>query len=197
MSRSRKVEPAAAVNAAMELFWTHGFCELGTRQIEQETGITRFTLQTSYGGKMQLFLAALDAYLDIFEQSEMLHTASGGLEGVAVFFEIRGDAAAMPDIACQGCLMLNSMSEFAHREAEVNLRTERYLSLLRRGIQTGLERAKEDGDLSAEFDTKGMAEVLLGAALGLNAVIRASEGDAAGKTMATSIAAMVRGWGGS
>lgn len=184
------------MNAAMDLFWTHGFCDLGTRQIEQEAGITRFTLQTSFGGKMPLFLTVLDAYLDRFEQSEMLQTVTGGLEGVAVFFEVRGDAAAMPEIACQGCLMLNSMTEFAHREAEVNQRTERYLNMLRRGFQVGLERAKADGDVSGAFDVLGMAEVLLGAVLGLNAVIRAGDGAQAGVPMATSIAAMVRGWGG-
>lgn len=183
------------MNAAMELFWTHGFCDLGTRQIEQETGITRFTLQTSYGGKMQLFLTALDAYLDMFEGSELLQGASQGLEGIAVFFETRGDAEAMPEIACQGCFMLNSMTEFANRDAAINQRTVRYLNLLRQGLRTGLERAKGDGDIAANFDAEGMTEVLLGAALGLNAVIRASEDGDAGQMMATSTARMVRGWG--
>ncbi|MBV1933634.1 MAG: TetR/AcrR family transcriptional regulator [Parvibaculaceae bacterium] len=60
MSRSRKVAPEEAVQAAMEAFWKHGYHELGTRQLEEETGITRFTLQTTYGGKKKLFLNALD-----------------------------------------------------------------------------------------------------------------------------------------
>lgn len=70
----------------MARVWTHGFSSLGTRQIEEETGITRFTLQMTYGGKMKLFLTALDAYLDMFERSALLNTTDGGLGGIARFF---------------------------------------------------------------------------------------------------------------
>ncbi len=194
MSRSRKVEPEEAVNAAMALFWTHGFCSLGTRQIENETGITRFTLQTTYGGKMELFLNALDAYLDTFENSGLLTSLDGDAERIAVFFETRGNPKAMPDIACQGCFMLNSMIEFSNKNAAVNQRTARYLDMLRCGFGSALERSKMNTTLSPDFDVSAMADVLVSAALGLNALIRASDDPNAGKAMAASIASMVRGW---
>jgi TetR/AcrR family transcriptional repressor of nem operon len=194
MPRSRKVEPEEAVNAAMALFWTHGYCSLGTRQIEEETGITRFTLQTTYGGKMKLFLKALDAYLDTFERSALMTSLDGDAEKVAAFFETRGDPKAMPDIACQGCLMLNSMIEFSSGNAEINQRTDRYCAMLRNGFRSALELSKTRGDLPQEFNALAMAEVLLSAALGLNAVIRSSADPRVGETMAASIAVMVRGW---
>lgn len=194
MSRSRKVDPEVAVNAAMALFWTHGYCSLGTRQIEDETGITRFTLQTTYGGKMKLFLTALDTYLDTFEKSDLMIATGGGLESIAQFFEMRGDARAMPEIARQGCFMLNSMVEFSTHESEINQRADRYFAMLRQGFQSALDRSKETGDLQAEFDTQQKTDVLLGAALGLNVVIRASKDHDTGAQMAGSIAGMVREW---
>ena len=93
MARSRKVEPEAALQAAMTAFWQHGYCDLGTRQIEEETGITRFTLQTAYGGKMPLFLKTLDTYLDLFENFTKLDSAHGNLEVLATWFEARVDPA--------------------------------------------------------------------------------------------------------
>lgn len=196
MPRSRKVEPAEAVNAAMALFWQHGFCNLGTRQIEEETGITRFTLQTSYGGKMKLFLTSLDAYLDTFENSGLMGATNGDLEGVAKFFEIRGDADAMPAMACQGCFMLNTMIEFSTTEPEINQRADRYFEMLRKGFRTSMQHSKDNGTVDADFDIEQKTEVLLGAALGLNAVIRANDTPEAGAKMATSIAALVREWHG-
>lgn len=194
MSRSRKVEPEAAVKAAMALFWTEGFSNLGTRQIEEETGITRFTLQTTYGGKMNLFLTALDAYLDTFERSELMSALDGDVENIALFFETRGNPDAMPEIACQGCFMLNSMIEFSSQDPRVNQRADRYFELLRHGFRSALERSKSQGTLSRELDEHSRTEVLLSAALGLNAVIRASKDDKAGAVMAASIATMVRNW---
>lgn len=194
MSRSRKVAPEAAVNAAMALFWTHGYGSLGTRQIEEETGITRFTLQTTYGGKMKLFLTALDAYLDMFERSDLLNTVAGDLDSIARFFEMRGDATAMPEIAGQGCFMLNSMIEFSAHTPEITQRADRYFAMLRQGFRMALEGAQQDGRLEVGFDVAQKTEVLLSAALGLNAVIRASQDPRVGQQMAAAIASMVRQW---
>ena len=194
MSRSRKVEPGEAIQAAMALFWTHGYSSLGTRQIEEETGITRFTLQTTYGGKMKLFLTALDAYLDQFENSDLMRTSGGGLEGIAAFFEMRGNANAMPDIAAQGCFMLNSMIEFSSTESEIDKRADRYFEMLRNGFRNNLGQAKTDGTLRHGLNISEMTEVLLSATLGLNAKIRASGDHVNGEKMAASIANLVRDW---
>lgn len=195
MSRSRKVEPEVAVTAAMALFWTHGFASLGTRRIEEETGITRFTLQTTYGGKMKLFLTALDAYLDMLENSDLMNTTNGDLESIAAFFEMRGNSNAMPDIACQGCFMLNSMIEFSANNPDINKRADRYFRMLRQGFGSALEQAKENGELNVNLQIHAMTEVLLGVTLGLNAIIRANGNHDDGEKMATSIASMVREWG--
>ena len=83
MARTRNIEEEPALAAAVAAFWQHGYGVLGTRQLEAETGITRFTLQKSYGGKMALFGKALDAYLDQMESDLMPLMADGTLEGLA------------------------------------------------------------------------------------------------------------------
>ncbi len=194
MSRLKKIDPEAAVQAAMALFWQHGYSGLGTRQLEEETGITRFTLQTSYGGKKSLFLKALDTYLDVFEAHLCPNMSDGEMEAIAVWFEQRIEPSNLPDAANYGCLLLNSTVEFAAEDGDVNLRAERFFNMMRGGFNAALSAAKDKGNLPPDFDIAAMAEVLLSGAIGLNIVIRAAAANSAGKNMAYSIASMVRGW---
>lgn len=196
MARSRKVEPEAAIQAAMALFWKHGYCDLGTRQIEDETGITRFTLQTTYGGKMPLFLKTLDTYLDMFQAFLQLQQQQrpAGVDTIASWFQWRADPAGAPDIGCLGCLMLNSVVEFSNLNPEINQRAARYFDMLRNHFRANLHAAKAAGILRPEFDVDARAEILIGAILGLNIIIRAAGDNAAGQMMANAIADMVRQW---
>ena len=196
MARSRKVEPEAALQAAMTAFWQHGYCSLGTRQIEEETGITRFTLQTAYGGKMPLFLKTLDTYLDLFEDFTKLDPVQGNLEVLATWFEVRVDPTIMPEPSCYGCLMLNTIIEFSAQNDEINQRVERYFTMLRNGFRAVLQAAKNNGTLPVDFDVSGKVEVLIGIALSLNIIIRAANDNLAGQHMATSTARMIREWAG-
>ena len=91
LARLRKTEPEVAVQATQALFWEYGYAGLGTRQIEDETGLTRFILQTAYGGKKALFLQAVDAYLDSMETAFLPDADSGSLEALAIWFKSRAD----------------------------------------------------------------------------------------------------------
>jgi len=192
MSRLKKIDTEAAVQAAMVLFWQHGYNGLGTRQLEEETGITRFTLQTSYGGKKSLFLMALDYYLDQFEAHVSPNMTDGSLETIAGWFELRARPVMLANVTCYGCLLLNSTVEFAAQDDDVNLRAERFFNIMRSGFHSALNAVKEKGNLSPSFDVSEMAEVLLSGAIGLNIVIRAAASNSAGENMGTSIANMVR-----
>lgn len=194
MPRSRKIEPEEAVEAAQSLFWKHGYGGLGTRQIEEETGLTRFTLQTCYGGKKPLFLQTLDSYLDKFDAEFLPGMASGGLEGLAAWFEARANPEIMSESGCYGCMILNVAIEFQGQDAEVSERTERYFSSLRRCFIKVLQDAKDKGLLQQEFDVDAKAEILFAISMGLNTIIRASADNAAGKQLTASTADMIRSW---
>ena len=194
MSRSRKVTPESAIQAAQALFWKHGYCSLGTRQIEEETGLTRFTLQTSYGGKKALFLKTLDAYLAEFETMISAPDITSGLDGLATWFTTRANPQKMPDVGRYGCLMLNSIVEFQGQDAEINTRSDRYFSLLRDSFRLALSNARTDNKLSHDFDIEGKADTLLGVILGMNIIIRAADDNVAAAPMGKATAAMIRAW---
>lgn len=194
MARQRKTDPEAALQAAMVLFWEHGYGDLGTRQIEEETGITRFTLQTSYGGKMSLFLEALDAYLDAVEIHISPNMTDGELETIAAWFEMRVAPPVFADVTRYGCFMLNSSVEFFGENSFVNARTERFYKMFRGGLYKALVAVKAKGGVAPDFDEEAMAEMLYGAAIGVNVVIRAAGANEAGGPMAKAVAQLVRSW---
>lgn len=195
MARARKIDPEMAVPAAMALFWQYGYGGLGTRQLEEETGITRFTLQTTYGGKMALFLKALDGYLDAFEIQGVPDMRDGNLDTIAQWFEDRTEPKQFSEVACFGCLMLNSIVEFSGGNADVNAQTERFYGFVRGGFARALEVVKAQGGVSADFDVEAHAEVCLGVAISQNAIIRSATDNKAGVRMARGIGSVIRTWG--
>ncbi len=195
MSRTRRTEPEQAITSAMALFWRDGFTNVGTRKIDTETGITRFTLQTAYGGKMALFLETLDRYLDVFEAGSAPKARVDSLDEMAIWFEGWPTPSTMADQVCFGCLMINSMAEFGATEPEVTKRTDRYLNILRQRWVASLAELKTRGVVPGDFDVAGHAEILLGAVIGIHMVIRAAGSSAASKVLADATGAMVRGWG--
>ena len=62
MPRTREFDPDDALHAAMQVFWSKGYSETSYDDLVQGTGVSRKGLYTVFGGKHQLFLAALKNY---------------------------------------------------------------------------------------------------------------------------------------
>lgn len=194
MSRIRKSDPEQAMQSAMALFWKQGYSQAGTRQIEDETGITRFTLQTTYGGKMPLFLKTLDGYLDAFEVNAAPQMDDGKLDTIARWFEARMNPPIFSEMSCYGCMLLNASVEFLGQNTDVNERVDRFYTMIRAGFRTALTRVKDAGGVADDFDIAAMSEVLLGNAIAMNIVIRSARKNEAGAQMAQSTAYLIRSW---
>jgi TetR/AcrR family transcriptional repressor of nem operon len=189
-----KVAPQEAVQAVMGLFWRDGYNCLSTRAIETDAGITRFTLQSTYGGKMALFLQALDTYLEMFQTYGLPSKDAESLEGLVEWFEDRADPKMFGDQACFGCLLLNTLVEFGGTNAEVNKRADRYFGLIRDRFRLVLETLKDQGVLQAGFDVEANADVLVSLAIGMNVIVRAyGQNNAAGASSAAA-ASLIRSW---
>lgn len=194
MARTRKIPESSAIEAAVAAFWQHGYGALGTRQLEAETGITRFTLQTAYGGKMALFAKALDCYLDRMEEELLPTMADGTLEGLARWFERRADPDAMPQGAAWGCMMIAAINEFGATEPDIADRTGRFQAMLRRQFMDTLMQIRSSGGLNPDIDTNAAVELLMAASIGLNVIVRGAGDCKAGAAVAEGIAQMIRGW---
>ncbi|WP_412565567.1 TetR/AcrR family transcriptional regulator [Thalassobius sp. MITS945101] len=194
MARPKKTDPDAALMAAMLLFWREGYHALGTRQIEEETGITRFTLQTSYGGKKALFLKALDHYLDMFDKHLAPAMQTGKLDGLSAWLQDLPAPEALRPQLCHGCLMINSILAFPRSDEEVNLRAARYFTQLRAAFATALQQARDSGELAPDFDCAIGAEVLLALSMSRNITNKSAAENAAPQTVGIAAATLIDSW---
>jgi TetR/AcrR family transcriptional repressor of nem operon len=194
MARARKIAHQAALDATQNLFWQDGYSRVSTRQIEEKTGLTRFTLQTSYGGKKALFLDTLDNYLENVFAGFLPRPSSDVLTALADWFESFTEPEHMPDTTDQGCLLINTITEFERGDPEADQRIESYFAVLRGCFGVALNKGIELGEVDPKLDVAKKTELLVAAALGLNMMIRAGTDATAGRAMSASIAEMIREW---
>jgi TetR/AcrR family transcriptional repressor of nem operon len=194
MARSRKKNESEALLAAMRLFWREGFHTVGTRQIEAEAGITRFTLQNAYGGKRALFLLALDHYLDRFEHIMLPQLTRDGIPGIVKWFTSPVLSAEDQASVADGCLMINSITEFPRDDAEVGARADRYYGLLRAALLQVLSDEQSAGRLKDGFVPEDAAELLVGVAVALYVEIKSAQAGANPAGLAQATATMIEGW---
>jgi TetR/AcrR family transcriptional regulator, transcriptional repressor for nem operon len=64
MPRAKVFDPDEALQKAMQIFWEHGYGATSVDTLVQGMGINRFSLYSTFGGKHQLFVAALERYRD-------------------------------------------------------------------------------------------------------------------------------------
>lgn len=194
MPRPSKSDPDQALIDATILFWKEGFHTVGTRQIETETGVTRFTLQTKYGGKKPYFLKTLDYYLDNFESILAPRMVDGKLDTLAQWFEHPSIPPQFAKTYGHGCLMVNSIIEFADADTDVNERANRFLSLLKGGFLAALQAIDAAGNVGDNFDPESKTELLLGCAIGMNVEMKIGSPLSNPMALAQATAGMIRGW---
>src|SRR5271170_7431037 len=64
MARPREFDETAALEAAVQCFWRRGYEATSVRDLADQMGISAPSLYNAYGDKRELFVQALEHYLD-------------------------------------------------------------------------------------------------------------------------------------
>ncbi|MGR3677407.1 MAG: TetR/AcrR family transcriptional regulator [Paracoccaceae bacterium] len=194
MARKRKVDHDGAIAGALDLFWRKGYDGASTRDIEEETGLTRFTLQTAYGGKERFFLETLDAYLDNAEEKHFPNPDTFSISDLADWFQSIASAQKMPKVEDAGCLAFNSIAQFDRADAEINQRIERYLHSLEARFRDIITNESKQGKIAPPLDSAAAAQLLVTLLLGLHSIIKARTSDDSVRSYAASASALMQSW---
>ncbi|TDO99537.1 TetR/AcrR family transcriptional regulator [Marinomonas balearica] len=194
MSRKRNTDHETAIIASKRLFWQRGYAATSTREIEEKTGLTRFTIQKTYGGKRGLFLDTLDNYLENAETHILRDAETGDLEDLACWFERLASNDQIPRIDEMGCLVLNSIDEFEREDSEVNERIERYFKFIEKRFVNILSTAVAAKNAQPNLDIQSLAVVLIDLLLGVQMVFRARTEDSFARSHARAAATLIRSW---
>lgn len=195
MPRNREFDPKDCLDKVMYLFWQKGYQNTSMSDLVEHSGVQRYGLYETFGGKEVLFQRALDLYLStvIHQRLAMLERKQPepSLTEIEQFFEQFIEHVDRPD-SFFGCLMCNTAVEVAIHDKIVASMVQQYFDRLRQGFARSLTRAKQNGEIADSTDIGQMSELLVGSVLGLTTYARSSAPRQDVRTYISGILAMLK-----
>src|SRR5512134_554356 len=119
MVRTKQFDRHAVLDEAMEMFWERGYHATSISDLVERLGVNRQSLYDTYGGKDELFLAALERYREVQAGPvrRLLEQEGPAIEVLRKFLHTFVDTVL--DNACKGCFMANTITELAGKDEAV------------------------------------------------------------------------------
>jgi TetR/AcrR family transcriptional repressor of nem operon len=166
--RPRSFDLEAAVERAMNVFWSRGYHGTALPDLLRATKLSRGSLYAAFGGKHALFLRALDRYI------------AAGLARIDVELDPRGKPVAGLR-AClsryaertsgasgkRGCLLVATAMELAAHDPQVQRRVSAFFNAMETKLAGALSRAKVEGELADGVEPAIAARLLICVAEGM------------------------------
>jgi AcrR family transcriptional regulator len=136
------------IAAAEQAFWRGGFLATGIDELEGATGLGRSSLYLAFGSKQALFQAAIAEYEEGFLGPLLakVEAPGAGLREASRFFADLAVAFRDPG-ARRGCLVVNSITELAHRDPEFTPLAARLATRYHTAFTNALRGAVTKGDM--------------------------------------------------
>jgi TetR/AcrR family transcriptional regulator, transcriptional repressor for nem operon len=171
MGRSREFDENVVLQKAMELFWEQGYEKTSLSDLVEHMGIHRRSLYDTFGDKHTLFLKTIDCYNELIKnkiQAEILHAETSKQAIQFIFdFMIKGYEDRQ-----WGCLIVNSATEMALRDKEVEEKTEEAFMQMEHFLADLVRKGQQTGEFSCDYDAEVLAEILQNTLLGIRVLLR-------------------------
>ncbi len=167
MARPRAFDEKAAIGAARQQFWRHGYDGTSMAALCEATGMGSQSIYGAFGSKHGLFLRTLEDYcssqVEGLTASEDTATSGWAWLMAAVTFDDGGRLGLGED----GCYLSGSTVARARLDEDVQKASKRTYGRILRTFKTALRRAHEDGELREDVDLDDAALALLTAMQGI------------------------------
>lgn len=174
MPAPKQHDPAAFIDSAMRVFWSHGYEGTSINDLVQATGINRGSIYAGFDGKRGIFLAALDHYDELYVERYLarLTAEHGPKDAIIAAFRAAAGQVASPESPA-GCLVVNSAVELAPHDPEIAAVVSASLNELRAFLRGRIEAAIAVGEVGP-VDTEAMTTTLYALFLGLRVMSRSN-----------------------
>ncbi|MEU4744211.1 TetR/AcrR family transcriptional regulator [Actinosynnema sp. NPDC023658] len=186
-------DPEVVLDSVEELFWRRGVSTTGVQDIVTATGVNRSSLYATFGGKRELYVAALRRYADRRSGPvlRLLAEDGRGLPAIAEFFRGLIEARCSGAHARWGCMVTNAHAGAENDDPDVRPVLHEHHDRLRGAMCAALERARAAGDLRPGVVLATSADVLATLAYGVNLRSRAgATPEALGETVTAVLASL-------
>jgi TetR/AcrR family transcriptional repressor of nem operon len=174
MPRPMTFDKTDALDKVLALFWDHGFEATSIRDMTKELGITATSLYNAFGDKRQLFLLALERYLEERQAARLAKLDAEVSPRRAIELLFRG--AIEPCISEEdrrGCFLANAALERAPHDPQVRAVVLKGFEQTEGFLARKLAEAEAAGEIAGMDKPGELARGLLAAFLGLRSLVRA------------------------
>lgn len=157
--RPREFDTEQALTAALAVFWTKGYEGASMADLTEAMGITKPSLYAAFGNKEALFTKALDLY----EREKLAYVGEAlkapTARGVAEHF-LRGALEMYGGEQCRGCLTVIGVSACGDEAESIREQVVARGAAAKQALLERFDRAKQEGDLPAHVEPRGLTAYL-------------------------------------
>ncbi|WP_019203785.1 TetR/AcrR family transcriptional regulator [Tsukamurella sp. 1534] len=173
MARPRKFDPADALDAATESFWSHGYAGTSPADLETAMGISRSSLYNTFHTKADLYRRALEHYAE--EQSRQVLTILEGPEPATARLRAALNHVvrlSLDDAERRGCLVTNAAIERAQDDDAVRALLRRILDGQAAAFAAVVDEGRRAGEIAAGVDPAAAGNLFVATTNGIRVLAR-------------------------
>ncbi len=177
MARPREFDLDTVLDAAMHTFWAKGYAATSMADLMAAMDLHKGSIYKAFGDKHQLFLAALQRYLDraYAETQAMLDT--GAPHDALRAWLLQEEHLRKAPSQQMGCFAVNAVVERAPHDAIVQERMAAHFSRVHAALIDTIQRGQADGSIRLDQSPQDIAAYLTTVSSGLMTVSRAAPDD--------------------
>ncbi|MEV0088463.1 TetR/AcrR family transcriptional regulator [Saccharopolyspora sp. NPDC050642] len=160
MARTKEFDPDAALQRALELFWERGYEATSMADLVAHLGIARASIYATYGGKHELYLKALDRYLQLRDPKVVERLSQPG-PALPALRELMDSYIAETLADRRGCMVVNAAVELAPHDRQVARGVHSSWDVLETSLTSALTRARAQGEVPESCDPRAAARLIL------------------------------------
>ncbi len=164
-----------ALDGFLRIFWMNGYRATTTRDLAKSAAISESSLFNSFTSKRAVYIKTLRRYREKSRfMLENMENAESALDGIRNYWQALGKIVADPKLT-RGCMITNASIEQAD-ELEILAFLQEVHRAYDRDFQKTLDRARAQGELKPDTDTKALAQYLAHSAQGLRVLAKINPG---------------------
>ncbi len=173
MPRPKNFNKEEVLDKAKNLFWQKGFHATSMQDIVDHLGINRASIYDTYGGKEDLYAAALEAYrLEFAGHLDTILESDPSPRRALISFIEASIFGVVNDKSRKGCFLVNCTSEYLPTHGNILDELLASKEVFQSAIRKTILKGKRQGEFSQVDSPKQTASYLYTLLSGLNVVSR-------------------------
>jgi len=190
MSGKPQYDESAVLNAAIGVFWGHGYANASISDLTEATGLSRSSLYQRFRDKDGLFNECLKLYTDrVLKRMNSIQSASSGARIEALLREFLPGSAGTDHR--KGCLLSRSLTEQADLTAAGKMTMNEGIRQQRQVILNILVQGQQTGEIAQDVDLELLAWYYFGI---LQSVVNLPSAGASRQTLSQLIDIAMSAW---